>query len=448
MQCNQTFAFALLGMILLLTYSNVRLGLSVGTSKGQLLSLSQPSSLQDTSLVNYRHSNDRYACHSNMFRQVWEQNYEHFKRNEPILTSLVRFANETHVLIAVGKNVKDYLSWANADWYCNQQKVEIVEKDGRTWSPATIRLICPFDKDPLHTVMVDTGLPTTTTTATRIIYNTTLQWNCESNFPINLPSNIKFAACAKYRTEPGVSLRMLREWMAYHTLLGVQHFILYINEPMNDDNSTLLLLPQSTHITYIPYDFQTGQPRIRNYFMRTQINDCISRARQWGIEWLALMDVDEYFQVLDTVSLKTEAPLLTFLQQRNSNLQFYNVFFGKHPTKETLPSIIKNQTNTNDHLLIDYVWRKKSHSGDRFRNKVIVKPKETHYVLLHWITNPTNSVYLPNIYTEARMNHYKCAEDGPKLERYETNLDIVKDTSLRDQYRDKVVTKMKDFGWW
>ena len=46
------------------------------------------------------------------------------------------------------------------------------------------------------------------------------------------------------------------------------------------------------------------------------------------------------------------------------------------------------------------------------------------------------------------MNHLKCAEDGPKLGRYETNLDIVKDTSLRDQYRDKVVTKMKDFGWW
>lgn len=91
------------------------------------------------------------------------------------------------------------------------------------------------------------------------------------------------SACAIFRDEAPY----LREWIAFHQLVGVEHFYLYDNR--SSDRGPELLAPyvETGVVTLRPWPLHPGQ--LAAYF------DAIVRARQSGdTHWLAFLDIDEF----------------------------------------------------------------------------------------------------------------------------------------------------------
>ena len=87
--------------------------------------------------------------------------------------------------------------------------------------------------------------------------------------------------------------KYIREWIEYHTILGVEHFYLYDNE--SDDNLRNILLPyiEKGIVTYI---FCPGKAKqIPAY------NDAIVRFKKQN-HWMAFIDADEFIVLKDSTN--------------------------------------------------------------------------------------------------------------------------------------------------
>lgn len=106
----------------------------------------------------------------------------------------------------------------------------------------------------------------------------------------------ELAICAIFKDEAAY----LREWMEFHKLQGVEHFILYNHN--SSDNYAEVLAPYIARgevtLKQWPYTFKYGD---HDAWMKVQSGaymDCISEHRD-DIEWLAVIDIDEFLFCVD-----------------------------------------------------------------------------------------------------------------------------------------------------
>eukprot|EP00557_Chaetoceros_sp_GSL56_P012045 CAMPEP_0176479534 /NCGR_PEP_ID=MMETSP0200_2-20121128/1793_1 /TAXON_ID=947934 /ORGANISM="Chaetoceros sp., Strain GSL56" /LENGTH=532 /DNA_ID=CAMNT_0017875589 /DNA_START=262 /DNA_END=1860 /DNA_ORIENTATION=+ len=305
------------------------------------------------------------------------------------------------------------------------------------------------------------------------------------------------------------------EWATYHHFIGIDHFWIYVNEPWdkhNDmsesDNGGLgYNLPHREYITWIPFNFSIAQghfQRKHNYiptehFRIASQNDALWRAKRMRLDWLAIVDLDEYIYCSvpwnsqnssrdsysnDIHTHKNNGTILSgklkqylAMKQMEYNLldnygavEMNSVPFGRNvnvdidmdvdsATTTTTSVISPLKTRSHDHeaphhdnshrqFLMDYTWRQKGDpkSFPFHRMKLIVNPQKVTAVNIHYIgggdrkgvqvwSAPTN---------ELRINHYRTPHDGVYDQKH-GKLDTVnleQDTLFRDRYKDIILEKM------
>ena len=97
----------------------------------------------------------------------------------------------------------------------------------------------------------------------------------------------KLVACAVLANEAPY----LPEWLAYHRLAGVDHFVLYDNGSSDDPAHTIRGLPLAEHVTLVPWPQRPGHASAYRHFI-----DIFSP----GFEWAAFLDVDEFLLPLNS----------------------------------------------------------------------------------------------------------------------------------------------------
>lgn len=100
----------------------------------------------------------------------------------------------------------------------------------------------------------------------------------------------KLAVCAIFKNEAPYLL----EWIAYHRTVGVDHFVLYDNDSV--DNGTALLRGSkfAEHVTVIHWPQRPGQITAYRHFI-----DIFAP----GFAWAAFIDLDEFLLPLDSGSV-------------------------------------------------------------------------------------------------------------------------------------------------
>ena len=98
------------------------------------------------------------------------------------------------------------------------------------------------------------------------------------------------AICAIFRDEAP----FLLEWIAYHRLIGVDHFVLYNNKSMDEGPALIRNSRFADRVTLIDWPDEPGQMTAYRDFR-------INHARRF--EWVAFIDVDEFILPLATDSL-------------------------------------------------------------------------------------------------------------------------------------------------
>lgn len=104
----------------------------------------------------------------------------------------------------------------------------------------------------------------------------------------------KIAVCAMFHNEA----RDIFEWIMYHWLLGLDHFVLYDNESTDAPERVLAPFMAKGIVTLKKWPGKKGQrptPQSRS------LEDCKLVAQSMKINWLAAFDIDE-FLVLKTVA--------------------------------------------------------------------------------------------------------------------------------------------------
>ncbi len=250
-------------------------------------------------------------------------------------------------------------------------------------------------------------------------------------------------------TAPGKNLRdQALEWAEYHHLIGVDHMWIYINEAWDDGAG----LPQRDYITWIPFDWNIynyktftkfpGDAPYFEVFRCASQTDAVWRARRESMDWLALIDVDEYVRVgPDDSCPKGKCNLVgslshflrNFTDLNHSKTSVYRDHRGDIMGGIRLENIYYGRNTEIDQdedidLMIDNVWtfRHDPKAIDpNFRRKAIVVPNMIVSYHIHDITTSTepftcckNAPGLIAVDAERiRVNHYKNSEGGVRTRK-------------------------------
>jgi hypothetical protein len=103
------------------------------------------------------------------------------------------------------------------------------------------------------------------------------------------------AVCAVFKDEAPALL----EWIAYHRIVGVDHFFLYDNESTDDGASRLLDSRLRDYVTVIPIASRPAQIRAYRHFID---------AYSCNWDWVAFIDLDEFIHPIDVDSIKDLLP--------------------------------------------------------------------------------------------------------------------------------------------
>ncbi|HEY3845791.1 MAG TPA: glycosyltransferase family 2 protein [Acetobacteraceae bacterium] len=97
----------------------------------------------------------------------------------------------------------------------------------------------------------------------------------------------KLVVCTVFENEAPY----LPEWIAYHHLAGVQHFVLYDNGSTDDPARAVRNSPLMEHVTLIRWPQRPGRVAAYRHFI-----DIFAP----GFEWVAFLDVDEFLLPLNS----------------------------------------------------------------------------------------------------------------------------------------------------
>lgn len=259
----------------------------------------------------------------------------------------------------------------------------------------------------------------------------------------------KIGMCVRFRG----GHHLIPPFIAYHRLIGVDHFWLYANEEFNITD-----LPQASDVTYVPYRFvwqeHINHSRVEDengvvkhwrlpiagsdYWQPQSMQQCLYRAKRYGLDWIMTNDIDEYLWINKTVSNQSSAVhnvsmLHDFLLPYEDGA--YNdvgglavegwAFGANESSSETLE------------FPIDYVYRAQEMTGGR--RKIIYRAPIAEAIDIHWLRRGGKLIYLPP--SDIRWNHYRRPQEGI-FQR--GRRPIVMDSSLRDTYRAAMVESMKN----
>ncbi|KAI2506088.1 hypothetical protein MHU86_8319 [Fragilaria crotonensis] len=155
----------------------------------------------------------------------------------------------------------------------------------------TLVITCPL------TVKLVTG---TTVGRGAVEYNTSIWRNCSDHDELQgIPeASVERMVCTMFLGDHFE----LAQWIEYHRIIGFQHFLIYLHGHGDVENSTSL--PIGADIKYIPWNFVNfGYHRDGMIRQAIQQMDCIQRAQARNVTWVALHDMDEYFQIMDNSTL-------------------------------------------------------------------------------------------------------------------------------------------------
>jgi Glycosyltransferase family 92 len=131
--------------------------------------------------------------------------------------------------------------------------------------------------------------------------------------------------------------RYLEEWLAYHILLGCDHFYLFDNGSTDNSQELLKKFVTYGYVTRIDWPLFPGQIDAYNY-----------AARNFGhlTEWLAFIDVDEFF------ALKRHRSLPEFLSTMDGDqlLVFWRMFGHSGHRERPSGLVIKNYVHCDSQL--------------------------------------------------------------------------------------------------
>jgi len=265
----------------------------------------------------------------------------------------------------------------------------------------------------------------------------------------------KIGACLRFKGEHDRAL--VPQWIEYHRLLGVEHFWVYVNEEWN-----LSGLFNRSYITYMPFDLNWKDNNHSSYFPH-HFNDykpklsqepaqwsCVFNARKYDYDWVITTDTDEYVRVpklTNKTSGVITSPLQSYLRKFDpriySSLVMNSIPFGRNEwlEKPDFPS---------DPFLIDYVWRRNLNFSEYpiYRYKQIYNPQHVWSIGVHYCFLSEGKHNVPLKAEDGLfIQHYKLAHKGvyKKHEKImiKSELDLLKDTTLRDMYRSHLADAME-----
>jgi hypothetical protein len=192
----------------------------------------------------------------------------------------------------------------------------------------------------------------------------------------------------------------IEEWLAYHRLIGVDHFLLYDNDPSLPLRSLLEAFQSFVTVVPWPGDPTAGWPG-RNVQTRTYTQ---ALKRVAGYRWVAFLDVDEFIVLREHESLA--AFLSTFGDVGSVRLNWH--VFGHNGYYEDPSGLITSALT-------------RRMAAPRAMTKAISRPEavaaitSAHFCRLKrgWRTVDANGrVYADALYPGktdvAHVNHYQC----------------------------------------
>ena len=150
------------------------------------------------------------------------------------------------------------------------------------------------------------------------------------------------------------------------------------------------------------------------FYQQIVQNECIYRSRFYGIEWLALHDIDDYFHTILPCESNSSSPMLVQVTKSIANasliggLVFRNLIYGQQ----------KDANRSN--LLLDYVDHEPQYM-EGGHEKILAQPENVDYFPVHMIT------------VGKRM-----AALDPTNKGYHHHYNVTIDTSLQDTFATKV----------
>ena len=220
---------------------------------------------------------------------------------------------------------------------------------------------------------------------------------------------IAIAACTMVRTDLhrynlNNSERLL-EWIAYHRLQGVGHFLVYANE----DPAPLrrLLAPYVAEGLVDVVDWEMPQPGFVHQVPQT--TSCIYRYRGLA-RWVGLMDVDEFMQplapgatLLSTLDAAAAAAAASAGRDDVAALKVASVYF------------YRSRRNHSNSTLQTVRYQLSERGARQIIGKCFVLPERVRTFMVHRVTAGPRTVLLDSEKT-LRMVHYRDQIRSPVVD--------------------------------
>lgn len=163
----------------------------------------------------------------------------------------------------------------------------------------------------------------------------------------------------------------LKEWIAYHSLLGVEHFYIYDNESRKPIREVLNGFTDGSRVTI---------RRIQGQSMQLPAyNDCL---RSFGKDsrWIGFIDLDEFILPMQDDDMRV---LLSEFEQYGGLAAAWHLFNSSGHLKRPAGPVIKNYTEA-------------FHPADSFQQKCFVQPARTVRALNPHFFSHTEGYYCVN----------------------------------------------------
>jgi hypothetical protein len=143
---------------------------------------------------------------------------------------------------------------------------------------------------------------------------------------------IHLAVCAIFRDEAPY----LAEWVAFHRLVGVEHFFLYDNGSVDDPGTALAPHVADGCVTVRPWPIPFHHAAQRQAYA-----DCLERARG-QVRWLAFVDIDEF---LFSPRSETLVPVLRQYERHPGVVVHWQIYGSSHHERASDAPVIARFTN-------------------------------------------------------------------------------------------------------
>lgn len=218
---------------------------------------------------------------------------------------------------------------------------------------------------------------------------------------------------------------LLPDWIEYHRVIGVDHFVLYDNRSVHRGRVRQVLRPYISAgiATLIDWDYPYRygwSTRSWLFCHRGQMHHALYKYGQWT-KWLLLIDLDEYVYpvVPDRMSI---LPLLREYDDRPdvAALQFSMIWFGGH----------RDGSLRRDQGVIEQFVRRARNVEIGGRQKVVVKPELTELVCNHYVKRMVAGARMIDVPPEEyRINHY-FAQSPRRRHKWQPEMCEVEDRGM------------------